>query len=123
MKRRVALAVEIFQPTPTDRPGNCAEAIFTAFEPDHLHRPSDKQEYRRLAKGRAPGGSCGAFHAGAAILTRLRPDLLSQFESVFKHRTGCTNCRTIRRHRHADCRACVEVAADFLDDAIKEQAD
>jgi len=120
MKRRVALAAEIFQPTPTDRPGNCAEAIFKAFEPDEAKRPASDQEYRRLAKGRAPAGLCGAFHAASDILSRQRPELLTDLELIFMNGAGCTSCRTIRRHRHATCRDCVFLAAEFLDTAIPE---
>ena len=100
--------------------GNCAEAIFLAFEPDESARPADQKEYRRLAKGRAPGGVCGAYYAGAAILNRARPDQEAAFELAFRAHTGCTGCRTIRKGGTSECRDCVMAAARFLDRVLPE---
>ena len=116
MSDRIKNALSIFHPHPQAKPGNCAEAIFESFETDPDSRP--RSEYRRLAKGRAPGGVCGAYHAGAAILERARPDLVREFESRFKSKTGCTGCRAIRRAGQADCRDCVLATAEYLDQAL-----
>ena len=119
VKNRVAAALGIFQPTPDSRPGNCAQAIFESFEIDREARPADGREYRKLAKGRAPGGVCGAYYAGVAVLQRSRPELIEEFEARFRSRTGCTGCRAIRRARHAECRDCVLATAEFLDQALQ----
>lgn len=115
MNGRVQHAIEIFQPTPEDRPGNCAEAIYRTFEPDPEARPVDAKAYRRIAKGAAPGNACGAYHAAVEILERRSPDEIDGFARDFKERTGCTTCRAIRKHRLAECRDCVIAAARFLD--------
>jgi hypothetical protein len=81
MNGRVRHAIDIFQPTPEDRPGN----------------------------------ACGAYHAAVEILERRLPDEIDGFARDFKERTGCTTCRTIRKHRLAECRECVIAAARFLD--------
>jgi len=118
MSRRVELALEIFQPGPNGKLGNCAEAIFRAFEPDPSERPADERAYRRLAKGRAPEGRCGAYHAGALILARQRPDVLAEFERTFRDHAGCIACRAIKKMRRLRCAACVAAAADYLDQAL-----
>jgi hypothetical protein len=118
MSPRVNAALGRFQSHPDAPLGNCAEAIFTAFEVDTTAYPSDARSLRRLAKGKAPGGVCGAYYAGAHILERTRPDLVDEFEDRFRSHAGCTSCRTIRRGDKADCRGCVHAAAVFLDEAL-----
>ncbi|MFP4115566.1 MAG: hypothetical protein ACOCZB_02410 [Spirochaetota bacterium] len=82
MSTRTTKALEIFQPYPDAPLGNCAEAIFRAFEPDEAARPPDQRAYRRLAKGKAPGGVCGAYYAGRDVLSRARPELVEDFEEA-----------------------------------------
>ena len=118
MRQRTRQALHIFQPHPDAPMGNCAEAIFLVFEPDESARPAHMREYRRLARGRAPGGVCGAFYAGADILERVRPELSEEFETVFRTQAGCTGCRSIRKRGKAECRECVLAAASYLDAAL-----
>jgi hypothetical protein len=119
MKKRVQAALEIFQPHPEAPLGNCAQAIFESFERDPAARPASEREYRRMMRGRAPGGACGAYHAGETILKRVRPDLVREFEQTFRSRAGCTGCRTIRRAGHAGCHDCVLATAEYLDRVLE----
>ena len=121
MNQRIKRALRIFQPHPKAPLGNCAEAIFLAFQGEDTAPPADPKEYRRLAKGKAPGGVCGAYYAGAVILESRRPDLGDEFELTFRAAAGCTGCRTIRRDGKAGCRDCVIAAAKYLDKALPEK--
>lgn len=117
---RVERAVHSFQPYPDARPGNCAEAILRAFSGEDEAAAAVPTDYRRLAKGRAPGGVCGAFYAARAILERERPELVAGLEAHFREDTGCTTCKTIRRARLAECRECVRTAAEYLERALPQ---
>lgn len=123
MRDRVEDAVTHFQPTPDHKRGNCAVAIYTAFDPDHPVLTGDQRALRRLARGRAPGGACGALHAAVEILRRKRPELVQQFVEHFRERAGCARCRAIRRERSIECRECVRAAAEYLDSVMPSMAD
>ena len=45
---------------------------------------------------RSEGGQCGAYLAGRALISRLKPEAISAYEEQFKSLNGATECRKLR---------------------------
>lgn len=69
---------------------NCAQSVFVAFAEQLGMTP---EEARRIApKPRSEGGKCGAYLAGRAVLERLKPEAVEEFERAFIQSNGRAEC-------------------------------
>ena len=73
---------------------NCGQSVFASFA-DELGLTRD-ESMRISPKPRSEGGQCGAYLAGRALLSRLKPESVSAFEERFRALNGATECRRLR---------------------------
>lgn len=87
---------------------NCCQATAAAFRgPRH---PS-MAELQRCGGGRAPGGVCGAVHAGRLI----RPDLEDALKAEFAEKAGAFTCAEIKAEGKLSCKDCVALGCEILE--------
>lgn len=91
---------------------NCAQSILRAFQPQ-MDLPEEAiRQAKRLGKGQAEGGRCGALHAalhlagGEAARQKIAEAFVAQAEAQA--------CKDIRQKRRMTCAQCVELAASLL---------
>jgi hypothetical protein len=73
---------------------NCGQAVFTTFARE---LGLTREEAMGIApRPRSEGGQCGAYLAGKALLERLKPEAVSDFEAQFRALNGSTECRRLR---------------------------
>ncbi len=98
-------------------PLNCAQAVASAFQDISGLTPEQIDNHKLSGGGRAPGGICGALHAGLEV---LRDDgQRNAVTAKFAERVGSTQCREIRQAKKVSCACCVETAAIILTDALQ----
>ena len=57
------------------------------------------QAMQSAPKPRSEGGKCGAFLAGKAVLEKLKPEAVAQYERAFIEANGMTECsRLVMAH-------------------------
>ncbi len=98
------------------RPLNCAQAVAAAFQDLSGLTPEQLAHHGHNGGGRAPGGICGALHAGLELLhdEAQRQAVTAQFADI----AGSTQCREIRKTKQVSCAGCVEAAATLLSRAL-----
>ncbi|MFT8890131.1 MAG: C-GCAxxG-C-C family (seleno)protein [Ethanoligenens sp.] len=100
---------------------NCAQAVANTFVKELHLQGIDLDVFRNYGGGRAPGGECGALYAAKAVLEESGlSEKAGELESIFQKQAGALTCREIRSARKLPCAGCVEKAATFLCDCIKE---
>jgi hypothetical protein len=99
-------------------PLNCAQAVAAAFQDLTGCAPEHISDHSKNGGGRAPGGICGALHAGLEV---LREDAQREAVTVqFAEIVGSTLCREIRKAKQVTCADCVETAAILLNKTLSE---
>jgi len=95
------------------RLGNCAQAVAHAWSSKNPGAESKVEAYAGCGAGRAPGGLCGALHAGCELAGEGAADAIRR---GFAEKTGGPlTCREIRAARALPCSECVAVAAELLE--------
>jgi hypothetical protein len=98
------------------RRGNCAQAVALAWKEKKDPSSAHSEQFAAYGGGRAPQGFCGALHAARELAGEHQEKLTEQF----KERTsGYTTCRDIRKNRVMPCTACVETAAEILEEVTR----
>ena len=73
---------------------NCGQSVFATFAQE---LGLTREEAMAIApRPRSEGGQCGAYLAGRALLERLKPEAVSDFEVQFKALNGATECHRLR---------------------------
>jgi hypothetical protein len=95
---------------------NCAQAVAAAFQDLSGLTAEQLANHAHNGGGRAPGGICGALHAGLELLDdgAERDTVTAQFVDI----VGSTQCREIRKAKQVACAGCVETAATLVDAAL-----
>lgn len=90
---------------------NCAQAVLHAYREVSGDKSMPLGDLRSFGAGRAPGGVCGALHAGCA----LAPDKAEALLARFAQRMGTVRCKELRRNREHGCEECVATAAECFE--------
>lgn len=73
---------------------NCSQSVFSSFVQELC---LSTQEAMSIApRPRSEGGQCGAYLAGRALLARLKPEAVADYEARFRALNGATECRKLR---------------------------
>ncbi len=100
---------------------NCAQAVAETFVREFHLDGVDLSAFRRLGGGQAPGGECGALYAAKCVLEKAGcADEAEKLDALFSQKGGATACRQIRAGRRLPCAGCVETAAAYLCDCMKD---
>ena len=89
---------------------NCAQSVYAAYA--DLLGISTAQAMREAPKPRSEGGRCGAFLAGRALLERLKPDAVADFEAAFERLNGTAECRRLVAAHGALRKSCNDYVGD-----------
>lgn len=95
------------------RLGNCAQAVAFAWGSRHPERRGVEASYAGQGGGRAPGGLCGALHASCELAGVGAAEAIKK--SFAEKTGGHLTCKAIRAAKTLPCSACVEVAAELLE--------
>ena len=109
-------AKKYFLGAPSHERLNCAQAVLKAFQEKFSLPDEAVAEFKACGAGRAPGGSCGAFHAAKSVLEKHSPEKCKDLENKFTAEAGSTKCKEIRALRKLSCLGCIEKAAEILAD-------
>ena len=94
------------------RRGNCAQSVVHAWDEKHPDRQAGVAAFAPCGGGRAPGGLCGALHAGCA----LAGDAAETIKREFSEKSGgVLTCREVRAAKKLTCNECVGLAAELLE--------
>ncbi|MBQ5317410.1 MAG: C_GCAxxG_C_C family protein [Oscillospiraceae bacterium] len=99
---------------------NCAVSVFAAYA-ERMGIP-ETEAVKTAPKPRSEGGKCGAFLAGKAVLERLRPDAVQEYERRFTEMNGQTECsRLIAAHGklRKSCNDYVGDAARLVEELVR----
>jgi hypothetical protein len=100
------------------RRGNCAQAVAFAWGSTFRGGSGVEAVFAGHGGGRAPGGLCGAVHASCTLAGAAAEESIKQ---AFAAKTGGhLTCKAIRAAKTLPCSACVEVAAELLDDHARK---
>ena len=92
---------------------NCAQAILKTFQVE-FNIPEQKiLSAKKLGRGNAEGGICGALYAALAITSCVKTK--TYLQSVFKNKAGNTQCTAIRTNKKLNCKGCVKLVAETLE--------
>jgi hypothetical protein len=96
-----------------ERRGNCAQSVAFAWGSKYPGGRGVEEVFAGHGGGRAPGGLCGAVHASCTLAgTAAEPSI----KQAFAEKTGGhLTCKDIRAAKILPCSACVEVAAELLE--------
>lgn len=95
------------------RCGNCAQSVAHAWNEAHPDRPADVDAFSCCGGGRAPGGLCGALHAGCVLAGESAAESVKR---AFAEKSGgFLTCREVRAARKLTCNECVGLAAELLE--------
>jgi len=100
---------------------NCAQSVFAAYA-ERMGMTAD-EAIKAAPRPRSQGGQCGAFLAGRAILERVRPEAVTDYEKAFIEANGMTECsRLVSAHGRLrkSCNDYVGDAARLVEAAIGE---
>jgi len=106
------LAKQVFR---TKLAPNCAQAIYRGFQEECNVLEPTIMGASAFGGGRAPEGTCGALYAALDLAPR---DAHPKMMDAFIAHGGSTLCRALKSERRLDCRACVALAADLLEDVL-----
>lgn len=95
-------ALSLFRQPP--RCLNCAQTICAAMEREDL-----VEDMRDKARGKAPGGTCGALFAAMT----LAPDRADDIRAAFTQTLGANTCNELKA-RQNPCPRCVQTAIRLL---------
>ncbi|THB65374.1 MAG: hypothetical protein D6E12_12785 [Desulfovibrio sp.] len=102
---------------------NCTQAILKAFQEESGVSDAVIKAAKSLGGGKAPEGSCGAFHAARILLGE---QAVTPVAEAFEAEAGSTRCRRIRAMKKFTCRDCVALSAKVLEqhlDAVAKASD
>lgn len=95
------------------RRGNCAQAVAFAWGSKYPGGRGVEEVFAGHGGGRAPGGLCGAVYASCTLAGAAAEPAIKQ---AFAEKTGGhLTCKAIRAARALPCSACVEAAAELLE--------
>jgi hypothetical protein len=97
---------------------NCAQAVLKFMDERVAVSPELLEQFKQFGGGRAPGGVCGALHAASYILKNEK--LTGELEKLFEAKAGAKCCREIKTAACLSCAGCVDLAADFCSEKLKE---
>jgi hypothetical protein len=107
-------ALELFKGKfPFKKRVNCAVAIGTTFNKVCPITETTLKNMDKMGHGRAPGKTCGAYHAALEVVNNNNPEMADNLTKYFTEQAGSTICREIKKRRFS-CEDCVRVAAEFL---------
>ena len=102
---------------------NCAQSVYSAFADALGVTPQEAERTAPLP--RSEGGKCGAFLAGRALLERLKPSAVPEFEAAFEQSYGAMSCRALvasHRRLRKSCNDFVGETARLVERLISEKA-
>ena len=95
------------------RRGNCAQSVAFAWGCKFMGARGVEEVFEGCGGGRSPGGLCGALHASCTLAGAEAAETIKE---QFAEKTGGhLTCRAIRMAKSVPCSACVEVAAELLE--------
>ncbi len=96
-----------------ERRGNCAQSVVYAWDVKHPDRQAGETAFAACGGGRAPGGLCGAVHAGCALAGGAAAE---EIKREFSEKSGgVLTCRGVRAAKKLTCNECVGLAAELLE--------
>lgn len=96
------------------RKGNCAQAVFAAWNFHSQKQDINVNECAVYGHGKAPGGLCGALYAALHIAGDRAE---SEIKKGFAEKSGeHFSCADIRAARSLRCIDCVTLAASLLEE-------
>lgn len=97
-----------------NRKHNCAQAVIAGFKDKFSLKDELVSTFASHGGGKAPEGYCGALYAVRHIL-KDSPREIEKCTEAFIKAAGSTKCKGIRSLKKASCLACVEIAAELLE--------
>ena len=96
-----------------ERRGNCAQSVAFAWGSKFAGARGVEEVFDGCGGGRVPGGLCGALHASCTL---AGAEAAEKIKGQFAEKTGGElTCKAIRKENKVSCTACVEIAAELLE--------
>jgi len=96
---------------------NCCESVAYAFKDKIPLSDEELRSFSGFGGGRAPEGYCGAIYAAKRLLETAGSQEASKISGIFNEFAGSAKCREIKTLKKISCLACIEKAAETVENA------